>query len=193
MNALVAAHERARLAGAAAAPASHLISREIGIDAGHRVTDHGSKCRNIHGHRYTIQAWCRGPLFDHGEQAGMVLDFGFLKQEMLAAILDPCDHGFLFWAGDALCWDMFGRDEPGFAAAVDEAMARDGCYAGEGRGGMRIYILPFVPTAENLARHWFGQLAPRVAARSDGLARLVCVKVWETPNCWAAFGPEAGP
>ena len=59
-------------------PTTHLISREISIDAGHRVTEHTSKCRNLHGHRYTIQAWCSGPLFSEGEQGGMVLDFGFI-------------------------------------------------------------------------------------------------------------------
>ena len=61
----------------------NLITREIGIDMAHRVTHHGSKCKNIHGHRYTIHAMVKGPLFESGEQQGMVLDFGFLKEEMM--------------------------------------------------------------------------------------------------------------
>src|SRR5262245_26860983 len=78
------------------------ITREIGIDAGHRVTWHGSKCRNLHGHRYTVQALGSGPLGGEGEQLGMVLDFGFLKEEMLAEIDAPCDHGMILWIDDPI-------------------------------------------------------------------------------------------
>src|SRR4051812_45172843 len=82
---------------------THTIAREIGIDMGHRVTFHGSKCRNLHGHRYTIQATCRGPLFVEGEQQGMVLDFGFLKEIMMKEIDEPCDHGMALWVDDPIC------------------------------------------------------------------------------------------
>ena len=59
---------------------THLIRRRIEIDAGHRVPHHASKCCNLHGHRYVIEALCNGPLAEAGEQTGMVLDFGFLKE-----------------------------------------------------------------------------------------------------------------
>ena len=58
---------------------TYQITRGISIDAGHRVPHHHSKCRNIHGHRYEIQAVCRGPLQNSGSQQGMVLDFAFLN------------------------------------------------------------------------------------------------------------------
>lgn len=169
----------------------YIVSREIGIDAGHRVTNHGSKCRHLHGHRYNIQAICEGSLFTAGEQEGMVLDFGFLKEEMMNEIHDPCDHGFLFWIHDELCWDMFRRDHHNFESEVYDQVARHGAYCGPGRADTKICILPFVPTAENLARFWFTRLVPRVIARSDGTARLVGMKVWETPNCWAFYGADA--
>lgn len=182
----------------------HLITREIGIDMGHRVTFHGSKCRNLHGHRYTIQATCAGPLFTDGEQQGMVIDFGFLKEEMMAEIDSPCDHGTTFFRGDELMCAMF---EPTFEdlvslfesedlsaataemwwAYVDDCIRHNGYFAGAGRAGTKVYIVPFVPTAEHLAKHWGERLQPRVAARTDEQARLVEVKVWETPNCSASF------
>lgn len=142
---------------------NYLVTREIGIDAGHRVTFHGSKCRNIHGHRYTIQATCEGKLQDSGEEMGMVMDFGFLKEEMMNEIDAPCDHGFICWDQDKQVLDMF---------------------AGE---NLKLYIVPFVPTAENLARHWFERLARRVDERTEGRANLLKVKVWETPNCSAEY------
>jgi 6-pyruvoyltetrahydropterin/6-carboxytetrahydropterin synthase len=170
--------------------AGYLISREICIDAGHRVTFHQSKCRNLHGHRYAIQAWCRGSLFEGGEQSGMVLDFGFLKEEMMTEIDAACDHAFIFWIEDELCRQMFGLDDDARAREVEDAVRNAGSFNGVGRGGVKICVLPFVPTAEYLACHWFNQLAPRVVQRSNGRAELVCIKVWETPNCWAAYGPE---
>jgi 6-pyruvoyltetrahydropterin/6-carboxytetrahydropterin synthase len=51
----------------------------------------------------------------------------------------------------------------------------------------KLYVIPEIPTAEVLAKHWFYRLKDRVADRSDGHARLTAVKVWETPNCWAVY------
>jgi len=165
------------------------ISREISIDAGHRVTNHGSKCRHLHGHRYTIQAWCEGHLFEDGEQQGMVLDFGFLKEEMMREIDAHFDHGFMFWMHDSLCWEALRNDTPDFEASVYREIEEQGAYFGHGRGGTKICVLSFVPTAENLAHFWYQRLKPRVAERTAHCATLAAVKVWETPNCWAVYGP----
>ncbi len=121
----------------------------------------------------------------------MVLDFGFLKEEMMAQIDANFDHSFIFCARDDLCCDMFGLSNDALRAAVERDLDTKGFYSGNGGGDTRINVLPFVPTAEHLARFWFDLLAPRVAERSQGQTDLVSVKVWETPNCWAAFGPEA--
>jgi 6-pyruvoyltetrahydropterin/6-carboxytetrahydropterin synthase len=186
----------------------HTIQREIGIDAGHRVTDHGSKCRNVHGHRYTVRAYCEGKLRVEGEQAGMVLDFGFLKEEMMTVIDAPCDHGMIFWRADELMCKMFEPRIDDFDTdlhnfgdhgdfhchtlnewnyTVDDIISKSGYCEARGRDGIKIYIVPFVPTAENLARHWFRRLQPRVVRRSGQLARLLKVRVEETPNCWAEY------
>lgn len=168
---------------------THLISREIGIDAAHRVTWHNHKCKDLHGHRYRIEAWCAGPLATQGEQTGMVLDFGFLKDVMMAEIDAPCDHGLILWIGDPFTPDF----RPPVLTGVSELHCDEyGYWAGHGHFG-KLYLVPFVPTAENLARHWFERLEQPVKERSDGLADLVGVKVWETPNCWAAYGPLFRP
>ena len=63
------------------------ITRSIGVDCGHRVMTHGSKCKSIHGHRGTIEVTCAGPaLHLSGEQSEMVVDFGFLKDAMINVI-----------------------------------------------------------------------------------------------------------
>ena len=165
-------------------PEKFKITREIGIDAGHRVTYHGSKCRNPHGHRYTIHATCEGELAIAGEEMGMVMDFGFLKEEMMNEIDAPCDHGFICWNQDFQVLEMFGASK---AALSGEDVLKQQGYLSLRPNDMKLYVVPFVPTAENLAKHWFERLAPRVDARTEGRASLLKVLVWETPNCSAEY------
>jgi 6-pyruvoyltetrahydropterin/6-carboxytetrahydropterin synthase len=164
----------------------HLITREIGIDAGHRVTYHHSKCRSIHGHRYVVQASCAGELAESGSTEGMAggLDFGFLKDEMMAEIDGPCDHGLILWVKDPLL-ATFVRSKFEFEQ-LPGITAKFGAAGITGHCG-KLYVVPFVPTAENLARHWFERLEPRIKARSEGRATLVRIRTYETPNCWADF------
>lgn len=163
----------------------HLITREIGIDMGHRVTHHGSKCKNLHGHRYTIQATCEGPLFTEGEQQGMVLDFGFLKDEMMKHIDVPCDHGTCLWVEDPFTKDFTGYNNDDMKKLTHVVKTNGGVIINSKFG--KLYVVNFVPTAENLAKHWFELLIPAVASRTDNQAKLVQIKVWETPNCSASY------
>lgn len=175
---------------------TYSIMREIGIDMGHRVTTHGSKCKNVHGHRYTIIANCRAEeLHESGEQSDMVLDFGFLKDEMMKQIDQNFDHGFTLWIDDPLIrkfieptgeeWiELFKRIKVRIASSGHCLLEEPTSIIG------KLIIVPFIPTAEKLAEHWFNLLEPRVHERSEGLARLSGIKVWETPNCSAVYRPQ---
>jgi len=172
---------------------SFRIGRHIEIDAGHRIMTHGSKCRHIHGHRYRIEAECEAPdVQSQGEQTGMVLDFGFLKEEMLIHIDQPCDHGFLASVEDVELLALFApQDVPlmSWIALLDEQIARQGFAVPDPvRLGSKLYVIPFQPTAECLAKHWFDKLQAPVRLRSGGSARLCRVRVWETPNCVGEYG-----
>ncbi|MES1939034.1 6-pyruvoyl-tetrahydropterin synthase [Salinisphaera sp. T5B8] len=172
--------------------AAFRIRRQIGIDAGHRIRLHGSKCRHLHGHRYTIEAVCEAEqLAATGEQAGMVLDFAFLKDEMMREIDSPCDHGFIAELADVELLALFtppDQDRAGFTQALKESVVSNGFASTTQTAlGSKLYVIDVPPTAENLARHWFERLAPRVAARSEGRARLTRMVVWETPNCAAEW------
>lgn len=158
------------------------ITREIGIDAGHRIADHGSKCRSLHGHRYTVQATCVGEVAGAGEENGMVMDFGFLKDEMMAEIDEPCDHAMILW------WE-----DPVLHALIPESMLTIGVndksrvLSCNRPPAGKLYLVPFTPTAENLAKHWFERLSKKVLTRTSGRATLLHVRVYETPNCWAEY------
>jgi len=168
------------------------VTRQIAIDAGHRVMTHGSKCRNLHGHRYVVEATCVADhLQNKGEQSDMVVDFGFLKDEMMAEIDTPCDHGFLATIADVELLAMFQPDRDDFLrwlADLQTIVARDGyCMTTDTKLGTKLYVLDANPTAEQLSRHWYRRLAPRVAERSGGQAKLAELVVWETPNCRASY------
>lgn len=175
-------------------PERFTVQRTIHIDAGHRVPDHDSHCRNLHGHRYTVSAtWAAEHLVQGGPQRGMVHDFGRLKRLMMDEIHTPCDHAFIMSVHDRVCQSMFaipdivmngfhGRDDVGIAHIV------------RGPDQVRVYIIHDSPTAENLARHWAYRL--RTAMRNDlgtdyaqGM-ELVKVSVWETPNSLAEYFDE---
>ncbi|OAN52310.1 6-pyruvoyl tetrahydropterin synthase [Paramagnetospirillum marisnigri] len=173
---------------------SFRVRRRIEIDAGHRIMTHGSKCRNLHGHRYVVEVECEARrLHADGEQTDMVVDFGFLKDEMMRLIDAPCDHGFIAAAADAELLGLFapvGAQAESWVGGIRAQVAADGAaLTTDTRMLTKLYVVPFQPTAECLAMHWYGLLEQPVAARSDGCARLVAVRVWETPNCMAEYAP----
>jgi 6-pyruvoyltetrahydropterin/6-carboxytetrahydropterin synthase len=147
------------------------ITRRLEFDAGHRLPDHASKCWNIHGHRYALEATLTGTLQKDGAARGMLVDFANLKELMLK-IVDEWDHGFLCWEEDEAARAMLALLGPKH----------------------RTIILPCTPTVENLATYayeyfsaavhgWFlDQHGTRVREQSCIISR---VKLWETPNCFA--------
>lgn len=164
---------------------TYSIERQIEFDAGHRVTFHGSKCKNLHGHRYRVVALCQGPLVKSGEQQGMVMDFGFLKDEMLREIHDDCDHSLILWWEDPIVQKFV--DTSNLEKEIKSNIVKNGYYKLEGSIIGAIYLMSTVPTAENLAAHWFIKLAPRISERSSNQVKLRQIKVYETPNCMAAY------
>ena len=75
------------------------ILKQIEWDMGHRVMNHVSKCRNLHGHRYKAEICLEGNLIDiNGDSSeGMVMDFEAIKRIAVEYIQDILDHGFMIW------------------------------------------------------------------------------------------------
>lgn len=147
-----------------------LVTKQIEIDAGHRVTNHKSKCRNIHGHRYKIEVGVDDKVIttSGASDEGMVIDFGDLKQIMMEEIDAKYDHGFIVYDKDPL-FDIFTSHE----------MFSE----------MKICIVSFVPTAENLAKFWFDLIEPRLVEKG---IKLRFVRIWETPTSTATYEVQNG-
>ena len=160
-----------------------LITKTIGIDMGHRVPNHKSKCRNIHGHRYKIEVGVNDKIITEKNDSseGMVIDFGDLKQVMMDIIDKKYDHGFCMYEKDVYV-PIFEKLQQG--RDMDEF---DKWSEFESNGHQKIIFVPFIPTAENLAKHWFNELKPILLNKNIKLAH---VKVWETPNSTAIYTKE---
>lgn len=140
------------------------ITRRLEFDAGHRIPDHKSQCRHLHGHRYAIEITLSGEIIcKEGDAAnGMVMDFSQVKDLARQHLVDAWDHAFLAYAGDRMIVD--------FLAALP---------------GHKTVILERVPTAENLASIAFGILDAVYRDTYGNHLRLERVRLYETPNCWA--------
>lgn len=74
------------------------ITRKLEFDAGHRIPDHHSQCRNLHGHRYVLHITLEGdPLEKDGDSGnGMILDFSEVKKLAETHLVSHWDHAFWF-------------------------------------------------------------------------------------------------
>ncbi|THF61442.1 6-carboxytetrahydropterin synthase QueD [Pseudothauera nasutitermitis] len=140
------------------------ITRRLEFDAGHRIPDHASQCRHLHGHRYAIEVTLSGRIIDAAGQPvnGMVMDFADVKAIAKQHLVDPWDHAFLVYRGDTTVVELL--------AAIP---------------GHKTVVLDVIPTAENLAHLAFAILDPLYRDSYGNDLRLERVRLYETPNCWA--------
>lgn len=140
------------------------ITRRLEFDAGHRIPDHHSQCRHLHGHRYALEITLAGEIIEVSGSPinGMVMDFSEVKTIAKENLIDGWDHAFLAWRRDASL--------VGFLASIP---------------GHKTVLLDVVPTAENLAIVAFRILDPLYQDRYGNHLKLEKVRLYETPNCWA--------
>ena len=70
------------------------IRRWVETDTGHRVPNHKSKCRHLHGHRYRWEAELEGEVvIERGvSDEGMLMDFSDVSRILEENIHDVVDH-----------------------------------------------------------------------------------------------------
>ena len=141
-----------------------LITRRLEFDAGHRIPNHTSQCRHLHGHRYAIEITLAGETIrtEGATEQGMVMDFSDMKTIARAVLIDHWDHAFLVYRGD--------QAVTRFLASLPDH---------------KTVVLPVVPTAENLAAEAFRILDAAYVDTYGNQLRLQRVRLYETPNNWA--------
>jgi 6-pyruvoyltetrahydropterin/6-carboxytetrahydropterin synthase len=140
------------------------ITRRLEFDAGHRIPNHSSQCRHLHGHRYAIEITLSGDIIttEGVSEQGMVMDFSDVKRIAKEQVVDAWDHAFLVYREDRMVLD-FLNSVPGHKTVVLDA----------------------VPTAENLALIAFNMLNGAYRDTYGNHLRLERVRIYETPNNWA--------
>jgi len=143
------------------------IKRWIETDTGHRVPNHKSKCKHMHGHRYRWQAEIEGDVVTESgvSEEGMLIDFSDISRILTEHIHDVVDHAFIVYQGD---------EE---ARTALEALGSE----------HRTVVVSFIPTAENLAKWAFEQIEGKITNSYGNRLRLVAMHVRETPKSWATW------
>ena len=140
------------------------VTRRLEFDAGHRIPDHLSQCRHLHGHRYAIEITLSGDIIQSEGKSmhGMVMDFSEIKSLAKQHLVDAWDHAFLAYRGDT--------PVVAFLSSLPDH---------------KTVLLDVVPTAENLAALAFSRLDAVYLDHYGNHLRLERIRLYETPNCWA--------
>lgn len=145
------------------------ITRKLEFDAGHRIPDHKSQCRNLHGHRYTLELTLTGNVIeaDGNSDNGMIMDFSDVKSLAKQHLVDVWDHAFLVYENDH---------------AVRTFL--------ESLPDHKTVVIDRIPTVENLAKVAFDILQAVFLDKFGTGLRLYKLVLHETPNCWAEITNE---
>ena len=145
------------------------IRRYVETDTGHRVPNHKSKCKHMHGHRYRWEAEIEGDVVTEKgvSEEGMLMDFSDISDILTIHIHDVVDHAFVVYQGDYL------------ALSALKLMGDE----------HRTVIVDFIPTAENLAKWAFEQIESLISTAYGNRLRLVAMHVRETPKSIATWRP----
>lgn len=131
-------------------------TRRIEFDAAHRILNHESKCKMLHGHRYALEATFAAYDLD---DLGRVIDFGEIKKILGDWIDENFDHNTILSKYDV---------------ELGEKIAS--------QTGQRIFYLAENPTAENIAKFLFEKVCPIIFAEKN--VKCTAIKLYETPNCY---------
>ena len=142
------------------------IGKVIQWDMGHRVLNHRSICKGLHGHRYKAEICVEGKLIEKSgvSEEGMVLDFADIKKTAQKLIQTELDHAFMVWDKDEELLEFFKNSK-----------------------GHKPVIVPFTPTAENVALYIAHILKDKFSDVYKTGLHLQSIKLWETPSSYALY------
>ncbi len=134
--------------------------RQVKFCAGHRLLNHEGKCANLHGHNYVVEFHITSNEID---SLGRVVDFSVVNKLFKGWIDDNWDHGFVLWDADENAIQALKQVEP-----------------------HRLYLIPYNPTAENMAMYLLKEVSPKLIAQIKGYdLHMSKVVVWETEHAFA--------
>jgi len=124
----------------------------------------------LHGHRYRFEAEIEGDVVQTSgvSDEGMLMDFSDISAILTEHVHDVVDHAFVVYEGD-----KEGRE-------ACKAMGSE----------HRTVVVPFIPTAENLAKWAFEAVHPHIQSVYGNRLQLVAMHCRETPKSIATWRPS---
>ena len=121
----------------------------------------------IRDSRYRWEAVIEGDVVQKSgvSEEGMLMDFSDISKILETYIHDIVDHSFIVYENDLLgieALEVLGDEH-------------------------RTLKVPFIPTAENLAKWAFEQVEPHIVSKYGQAIQLVAMNVRETPKSWASW------
>ena len=139
----------------------YILRTNQSFDSAHFLAGYEGKCRNIHGHRWTVEVEIGSEeLCEEGQLRGMCVDFSTLKEDLKKEV-DFFDHSLIIENG-AL------KDK-----TIDALREED----------FSLKIVDFRPTAENFAKYFYDKFKERGY-------RVNKATVYETPSNCASYCEE---
>lgn len=131
------------------------ITKAFTFEMAHQLLNYEGKCKNIHGHSYTLYVTVGGKIACNllDPKDGMVMDFSELKKIVNEQIVHPYDHALVV----------------NYLAPADHILKLESITE-------KIILTPFQPTCENLTVFFAGVLSKNLPAS----VKLLKLKLYET-------------
>ena len=139
------------------------ITKRFTFETGHALFGHDGKCKNIHGHSYSLFVTVLGrPISESSNpKFGMVMDFSDLKKIVKEEIVNPYDHA-----------TVFNKNSPHLELANDLK-----------KRGHKIVLVEYQPTSEMLVIDF----AKKIKSLLPKNIELYSLKLQETATCYAEW------
>ena len=139
------------------------VTKIFHFDTGHALAGYDGKCRNVHGHSYTLEVTVIGePISDpENVKYGMVIDFGDLKNIVKKHVVDDYDHALVL------------NKNTSYKEIGDFLLER----------GHHILLVDFQPTGEMMVQDMAKRIIPHLPFR----LKLKRIKLYETGTSYAEW------
>ncbi len=150
-------------------------TKEFKWSMAHMLDGHMELCKNLHGHNYKMEVTValdekqyednRTGLILNGPAAGMVMDFKMLKHIVNNVLIDKLDHATMI-----------------YEKSNDEFEIQLACLLRQYH--KKIYVVPYRPTAENMAKNFLTLLQASPLIEAIGV-KVIKIRIYETDSSYA--------
>ncbi len=139
------------------------LTKIFHFDTGHALAGYDGKCRNVHGHSYTLEVTVIGEPITNPDNVkfGMVIDFGDLKKIVKKYVIDDYDHALVL------------NKHTAYKEIGDFLIER----------GHHILLVDFQPTGEMMIQ----DMAARIMPHLPDNMRLHHLRLYETGTSYAEW------